>query len=139
VAANWKSLAENYHECYHCPSIHPELCVVSPPSSGGNYPASGPWLGGWLELRDGAETMALDGVSLGVPLRGLDGPALRTVSYLNVFPNVLLSLHPDYVMTHLLVPRARAVLAARAAGRQARRPPRRRPRRPGAAGTCPWA
>ena len=26
--------------------------------------------------------------------------------YVNVFPNVLLSLHPDYVMTHRLVPLA---------------------------------
>ena len=33
VAANWKVIAENYHECYHCPLIHPELCQVSPPDS----------------------------------------------------------------------------------------------------------
>ena len=32
VAANWKVIAENYHECYHCPLIHPELCQVSPPT-----------------------------------------------------------------------------------------------------------
>ena len=25
VAANWKVVAVNYHECYHCPLIHPEL------------------------------------------------------------------------------------------------------------------
>ena len=25
VEANWKVIAENYHECYHCPLIHPEL------------------------------------------------------------------------------------------------------------------
>ena len=25
-----RSIAENYHECYHCPLIHPELCQVSP-------------------------------------------------------------------------------------------------------------
>ena len=31
---------------------------------------------------------------------------LRTVIYVNIFPNVLLSLHPDYVMTHRLVPLA---------------------------------
>ena len=30
VAANWKVIAENYHECYHCPLIHPELCQVTP-------------------------------------------------------------------------------------------------------------
>jgi Rieske 2Fe-2S family protein len=106
VAANWKTLSENYHECYHCPAIHPELCRVSPPSSGGNYDAAGSWAGGWLELRDGAQTMSLDGVSLGVPLRGLSGAGLRTVAYVHIFPNVLLSLHPDYVMTHRLVPLA---------------------------------
>ena len=37
VAANWKAISENYHECYHCPLIHPELCEVSPPTSGDNY------------------------------------------------------------------------------------------------------
>ncbi len=106
AAANWKILTENYHECYHCPMIHPELCKVSPPKSGENYPASGPWVGGWMDLRPGMDTMSLDGTSHGVPLRGLDATGLRTVIYVNVFPNVLLSLHPDYVMTHRLTPLA---------------------------------
>jgi glycine betaine catabolism A len=106
AAANWKILTENYHECYHCPVIHPELCRVSPPKSGANYPAQGAWVGGWMDLRDGMDTMSLDGTSLGVPLRGLDATGLRTVIYVNIFPNVLLSLHPDYVMTHRLVPLA---------------------------------
>jgi Rieske 2Fe-2S family protein len=106
AAANWKVLTENYHECYHCPVIHPELCRVSPPKSGENYPAHGSWVGGWMDLRDGMDTMSLDGVSHGVPLRGLDATGLRTVIYVNVFPNVLLSLHPDYVMVHRLVPLA---------------------------------
>jgi glycine betaine catabolism A len=104
ATANWKILTENYHECYHCPVIHPELCRVSPPSSGENYSTSGPWLGGWMQLRDGMDTMSLDGASLGVPLRGLDPASLRTVIYVSIFPNVLLSLHPDYVMTHVLTP-----------------------------------
>ena len=103
-AANWKILTENYHECYHCPSIHPELCRVSPPRSGENYDEDGAWIGGWMELRDGMDTMSLDGSSHGVPLRGLDARGLRTVVYVNIFPNILLSLHPDYVMTHRLVP-----------------------------------
>jgi Rieske 2Fe-2S family protein len=104
AAANWKILTENYHECYHCPSIHPELCRVSPPKSGENYSADGAWIGGWMDLRDGMATMSLDGASGGVPLRGLDRQGLRTVIYVNIFPNVLLSLHPDYVMTHRLIP-----------------------------------
>jgi Rieske 2Fe-2S family protein len=106
ATANWKILSENYHECYHCPVIHPELCRVSPPKSGENYPSQGAWVGGWMDLRDGMDTMSLDGTSLGVPLRGLDQAGLRTVIYLNIFPNVLLSLHPDYVMTHRLTPLA---------------------------------
>jgi Rieske 2Fe-2S family protein len=106
AASNWKILTENYHECYHCPMIHPELCKVSPPKSGENYQSGGAWVGGWMDLREGMTTMSLDGSSLGVPLRGLDATGLRTVIYLNIFPNVLLSLHPDYVMTHRLTPLA---------------------------------
>jgi glycine betaine catabolism A len=106
AAVNWKVLTENYHECYHCPTIHPELCSVSPPHSGENYPVAGSWIGGWMDLRDGTATMSLDGHSGGVPLRGLSSAGLRTVAYVGIFPNVLLSLHPDYVMTHILVPEA---------------------------------
>ena len=106
TTANWKILTENYHECYHCPVIHPELCRVSPPRSGENYPAGGMWVGGWMDLRDGMATMSLDGTSNGAALRGLDAKGLRTVIYVNIFPNVLLSLHPDYVMVHRLVPLA---------------------------------
>ncbi len=61
AAVNWKVLTENYHECYHCPTIHPELCSVSPPHSGENYPIAGSWIGGWMNLRqDDAATMSLD-------------------------------------------------------------------------------
>jgi Rieske 2Fe-2S family protein len=38
MEANWKVVIENYQECYDCPMIHPELCAVSPPRSGENYP-----------------------------------------------------------------------------------------------------
>lgn len=102
VQANWKVLAENYHECYHCPLIHPELCAVSPPNSGDNWhDQPGAWVGGSMELRETAETMSQDGKSHGRMLPGADR---RTVRYLGLFPNLLVSLHPDYVMTHRLTP-----------------------------------
>jgi Rieske 2Fe-2S family protein len=106
VAANWKVLTENYQECYHCPAIHPELCRVSPPDSGENYahPQAGAWVGGWQQVRDHAVTMSLDGTTSAQPLRGLDAAQRRQVIYVGVFPNLLISLHPDYVMTHLLTP-----------------------------------
>jgi Rieske 2Fe-2S family protein len=103
VRANWKIIAENYHECYHCPMIHPELCAVTPPSSGQNWHEPGQWLGGSMQLRDHAETMSFDGRSSATRLPGADA---RTVRYLGLFPNLLISAHPDYVLTHRLVPLA---------------------------------
>jgi Rieske 2Fe-2S family protein len=103
---NWKVILENYHECYHCPLIHPELCQVSPPASGDNFELDGAWVGGTMDLKDHAATMSLDGHSDGVPIPGLDAERLRIVAYLGLFPNLLLSLHPDYLMTHLVEPLA---------------------------------
>jgi glycine betaine catabolism A len=104
IEANWKIVTENYHECYHCPQIHPELCRVSPPDSGYNVVPDGAWVGGAMELMEGADTMSLDGHSDGVVLRGLDGRRRREVLYVGLFPNLLISLHPDYVMTHRIEP-----------------------------------
>jgi Rieske 2Fe-2S family protein len=104
LRANWKLAVENYHECYHCSTIHPELCRVSSPESGVNYNPGGMWVGGTMELIDGVETMALDGRSRSAPMRGVTGARLRDVTYLQLFPNLLLSVHPDYVMTHVLDP-----------------------------------
>jgi Rieske 2Fe-2S family protein len=103
VAANWKVIAENYHECYHCPMIHPELCQVTPPDSGENYDLPGAWVGGGMVLRDGMATMSLDGSLAATPLPGVDPVA---VEYLHLLPNLLVSAHPDYVMTHRMVPLA---------------------------------
>jgi glycine betaine catabolism A len=106
VAANWKILVENYHECYHCPSIHPELCKVSPPKSGEDHEARGAWVGGSMELEGHAQTMSLTGESLAPMLPHLTSLQQREVYYYQLFPNLLISLHPDYVLTHRLAPLA---------------------------------
>lgn len=106
LAANWKLLIENYHECYHCPLIHPQLCRVSPPRSGQNLVGAGAWIGGPMELRPEVETMSLDGRSSGAPLPRLSPEQRRHVYYYGVGPNLLLSLHPDYVLTHRIEPLA---------------------------------
>jgi Rieske 2Fe-2S family protein len=103
VAANWKVIAENYHECYHCPLIHPELCQLSPPESGDNYHLPGAWIGGSMDLRDGMATMSMTGELAATPLDDVD-PA--RVEYVHLLPNLLVSAHPDYVMAHRLVPQA---------------------------------
>jgi Rieske 2Fe-2S family protein len=106
IAANWKLACENYHECYHCPQIHPQLCRISPPDSGDNPAQDGAFVGGPMDLVPEAVTMSMDGHSDGVPLRGLKGRLLREVHYYGLFPNLLLSFHPDYVMTHRMEPLA---------------------------------
>jgi Rieske 2Fe-2S family protein len=104
MAANWKLPIENYHECYHCPAIHPELCAVSPPTSGDNYALPGLWVGGTMDLEPFATTMSMDGHSASAILPGLDAKQRREIVYIGLFPNLLISAHPDYVMTHRIEP-----------------------------------
>jgi Rieske 2Fe-2S family protein len=105
LAANWKVAIENYHECYHCPLIHPELCQVSPANSGINVDeVPGAFVGGAMRLAESATTMSLDGRSPLAALPGLDSDRRRQVLYVQLFPNLLVSLHPDYVMTHRITP-----------------------------------
>jgi phenylpropionate dioxygenase-like ring-hydroxylating dioxygenase large terminal subunit len=104
VAANWKLLVENYNECYHCTSIHPALCEVTPVNSGADLSATGLWCGGTMELKEHAATMSFDGNSPVSPLPGVIGERLRRVVYITLFPNLLISAHPDYVLVHRLTP-----------------------------------
>ena len=58
-----------------------------------------------MELIDEADTMSLDGRSGGAVFESVRGTRLeREIVYAGVFPNLLLSLHPDYVMTHRMEP-----------------------------------
>jgi Rieske 2Fe-2S family protein len=106
VAANWKGIAENYNECLHCPGVHPELNALSDYMSGEGLYGAGAWCGGSMTLNEGAETMAKKGGHLDrAPIATLEESELRNVLYFALFPNALISLHPDYVMLHTLWPR----------------------------------
>ncbi|HET7727076.1 MAG TPA: SRPBCC family protein [Candidatus Limnocylindrales bacterium] len=105
VQANWKLIVENYSECYHCPGIHPQLNRLTPYDVGADYETEGAWQGGWMELRDGFETMALDGAHrIGPPMCGITPTDERRIDYLVVWPNLLLSIHPDYLLVHGVEP-----------------------------------
>ena len=98
VDANWKFIAENYSECYHCPGIHPQLNKLTPYDLGGDFAPDGPWQGGWMELVDDAETMALDGGHrAGRPaMAGMTALDERRIYYYLIWPSTFLSIHPDY-------------------------------------------
>ena len=107
VEANWKALAENYSECLHCPGVHPELNSLSHYMSGEVMDGAGAWCGGSMTLREDASTMAREGGRNGrAAIEGLSGGDLDSVLYFVLFPNALVSLHPDYAMLHTLWPRA---------------------------------
>ena len=85
--------------------MHPQLNRLTPYDQGQNLESEGSWCGGWTELRDGFDTMSLDGLRHGrPPLPGITPDDERRVYYFPTWPNLLLSLHPDYLMTHQVWP-----------------------------------
>ena len=106
VAANWKLIVQNYSECYHCPVIHPQLDKLSPSDSGRNDFDEGAILGGYSELREHGGALSTTGKRSRAAVGSVDGADLDRTYYYSVFPSMLLSLHPDYVMVHTLHPLA---------------------------------
>ena len=104
VKANWKLIVQNYNECLHCPNLHPALNRLSHYLSGENEPLRPTYMGGRMDLRPGVETMSWDGTCPRAALPGLSEEDRRRVYYYAIFPNMLLSLHPDYMMVHSLWP-----------------------------------
>jgi Rieske 2Fe-2S family protein len=104
VAANWKIVVENYNECLHCPTIHPELVQVVPLFRFGEV---------WDEetrddgnrMREGATSFSISGESELPKLPGLE-PEDHSMYYgAYQFPNLLLNLHPDCAMYYIGYPR----------------------------------
>ncbi len=106
VGCNWKLIFLNYSECYHCPLVHPQLDKLSPSDSGRNDLPEGPFLGGYSELREHGTSLTMTGRSSRPPIGSVGGVELDKVYYYTIFPSLLLSLHPDYVMAHYLRPLA---------------------------------
>ena len=102
--ANWKILCENYNECYHCAVVHPELNRVSHYRNGGNLETGRFFVGGPMTLNDGCNSMTATGRSDRPDLPAIDVADRTSVQYYHVYPNLLISLHRDYVVTHTLWP-----------------------------------
>jgi phenylpropionate dioxygenase-like ring-hydroxylating dioxygenase large terminal subunit len=106
VKANWKLIVQNYSECYHCPLIHPDLVRRTPYRSGQNDLFEGPYLGGFMELYDGVESMTMSSRICALPVGAFTDEQRSRIDYYAIFPTLLLSLHLDYVMFHTLWPLA---------------------------------
>ncbi|HEY7290466.1 MAG TPA: aromatic ring-hydroxylating dioxygenase subunit alpha [Vicinamibacterales bacterium] len=106
VNANWKLIVLNFNECLHCPTLHPALNRLHHYLGADNVAPTPCYCGGSMGFKDGVETMSIDGKRRRNLLPGLDEVQRQHVTYFTIYPNLLLSLHPDYMMTHTLWPRA---------------------------------
>ena len=101
VDSNWKSIVENYMECYHCATIHPELTAALPQFTSGYGSVSG---GARASLA--GEGFSLSGKAACPRLPGLLPEDDRLFSGLVLRPNVLVNLASDHVAFFRLEPQA---------------------------------
>jgi len=103
VEANWKVIAENYNECYHCGPVHPELSTLVPAFAAGG--ADLDWAAG-IPHREGAWTFTMSGTSNRLPFPELDDDEKVRHKGELVYPNLLLSLSAEHVAAFTLQPLA---------------------------------
>jgi len=115
MACNWKIFWENFNECLHCPSVHPELCKMVPiygraymePEEDPNWPVNRDstdpkFIGG---MREGAQTWTIDGQPVGKPFEGLSESERKAgYHYVVNCPSVFIAAHIDYVRIVRLLP-----------------------------------
>jgi glycine betaine catabolism A len=106
VRANWKLIVQNYNECLHCPVIHPLLNQMHHYLGAANVPSTETYCGGAMGFKEGVETLSLDGKRRRGLLPGLGPDEQALVSYYALYPNLLLTLHPDYMLTVTIWPQA---------------------------------
>jgi Rieske 2Fe-2S family protein len=105
VAANWKLVVENFMECYHCSSIHPELVAAVPEFRQGVASQAQP-VGHGSALADGAQGFTIDGRAGLAPLPELADSRQRTYYAVTLMPNVFVNLFDDHVVLHHFTPLA---------------------------------
>jgi Rieske 2Fe-2S family protein len=97
---NWKIILQNYQECYHCPGVHPLLARWTPFRGAEHDCLGGAVIGGYMTLTEERGSMTMDGKAAAPPVCDVSGDDLQRVHYYSVFPNLLLSPHPDFVLYH---------------------------------------
>jgi Rieske 2Fe-2S family protein len=82
-------------------SLDPDAPQLTPYDLGEDFFPDGPWKGGWMVFSEGCETMSMDGQRHGRPLlHATDEVDERRIYYYILWPNLIVSVHPDYVLTH---------------------------------------
>ncbi|MEU9891770.1 aromatic ring-hydroxylating dioxygenase subunit alpha [Sphaerisporangium sp. NPDC051011] len=104
VKANWKLIVENFMECYHCATIHPELTAVLPEFAEGY--AAQYYVGHGAAFGDEIEGFTIDG-SPGVNrIPGVSDDQDRRYYAITIRPQVFVNLVPDHAIVHRMFPLA---------------------------------
>jgi glycine betaine catabolism A len=102
VRANWKQIVENFMECYHCSTIHPELTEVLPEFADGL--AAQYFVGHGAAFGDAVEGFTVDGSEGLARLPGVGADQDRRYYAITVRPQVFINLVPDHVVFHRMFP-----------------------------------
>jgi len=102
VAANWKLIVENFMECYHCATIHPELTEVLPEFADGL--AAQVFVNHGAEFGEGVQGFTVDG-SAGVDaIPTIDAEQDRRYYAVTIKPQVFVNMVPDHIIFHRMFP-----------------------------------
>jgi Rieske 2Fe-2S family protein len=102
VRANWKLIIENFMECYHCATIHPELTEVLPEFADGF--AAQYYVGHGAAFAEEAEGFTVDGSAGVTVIPGVVEGHDRKYYAITVNPQVFINLVPDHVIFHRMYP-----------------------------------
>lgn len=104
VKANWKLIIENFMECYHCATIHPELTEVLPEFADGY--AAQYFVGHGAEFGEDIKGFTIDGSEGLDRIPGVSEDQDRRYYAITVKPQVFINLVPDHVIFHRMYPMA---------------------------------
>jgi phenylpropionate dioxygenase-like ring-hydroxylating dioxygenase large terminal subunit len=102
VKANWKLIVENFMECYHCATIHPELTEVLPEFADGY--AAQYYVGHGAEFGEEISGFTVDGGEGFDKLPGVPEDQDRRYYAITVKPSVFINLVPDHIIFHRMFP-----------------------------------
>nr|WP_308166935.1 aromatic ring-hydroxylating dioxygenase subunit alpha [Nocardia albiluteola] len=104
VRANWKLIVENFMECYHCATIHPELTEVLPEFADGY--AAQYYVGHGAEFGENIAGFTVDGSAGHDVIPSIAAEQDRRYYAITVRPQVFINLVPDHVIIHRMFPLA---------------------------------
>jgi glycine betaine catabolism A len=104
VKANWKLIIENFMECYHCATIHPELTEVLPEFADGY--AAQYFVGHGAEFAPDVKGFTVDGSEGLDRIPGVSEDQDRRYYAITIKPQAFVNLVPDHVIFHRMFPMA---------------------------------